>query len=73
MVDKGWTETVEVAESLGYLTEDVDLVWKGEFFLLVSLEVVPQTGVHLLQNQHGNKSESHSSNGDPKPEQFVDG
>ena len=51
-MDKGWTATVEVAQSLSYLTKDVDFVRKKEVFFDVVLQIVSKTCVHFLQDQH---------------------
>ena len=52
-MDKGWTATVEVAQSLSYLTKNVDFVGKNKVFFGVMLEIVSQAGVHFLEDQHG--------------------
>ena len=52
-MDKGWTATVEVAQSLSYLTKNVDFVWKSEVFFGAILQIVSQAGVHFLEDQHG--------------------
>ena len=62
-MDKGWTATVEVAQSLSYLTKDIDFVGKSEFFFSVALQMVSKTCVHFLQDQHGDtrpRQEVHS-------------
>ena len=52
-MDKGWTATVEVAQSLSYLTKNVDFVWKKEVLLGVALQIVSKACVHFLEDQHG--------------------
>ena len=60
---KGWTATVEVAQSLSYLTENVDFVGKNKAFFGVLLQIVPKACVHFLEDQHGDarpRQEVHS-------------
>ena len=52
-MDKGWTATVEVAQSLSYLTENVDFVGKNKVFFGVFLQIVSKACVHFLQDHHG--------------------
>ena len=52
-MDKGWTATVEVAQSLSYLTKNVDFVGKNKVFFGVFLQKMSQTGVHFFEDQHG--------------------
>ena len=53
-MDKGWTAAVEVAECLSHLSKDVNFSRKWNFFLLMFLQIAPQTDVHLLKNQYRN-------------------
>ena len=62
-MDKGWTATVEVAQSLSYLTKNIDFVGKNKVFFGVVLQIVSQAGVHFLEDQHGDarpRQEEHS-------------
>ena len=62
-MDKGWTATVEVAQSLSYLTKNIDFVGKNKVFFGVFLQKVSKTCVHFLQDQHGDttpRQEVHS-------------
>ena len=52
-MDKGWAATVEVAQSLSYLTKNVDFVGENNVFFGVTLQIVSQACVHLLKDQHG--------------------
>ena len=52
-MDKGRTATVEVAQSLSYLTKNVDFVRKNKVFFGVILQIVSQVCVNLLEYQHG--------------------
>ena len=52
-MDKGWTATVEVAQSLSYLTKNIDFVGKNKVFVGVFLQIASQGGVHFLEDQHG--------------------
>ena len=52
-MDKGGTATVEVAQSLSYLTKNVDFVGKNKVFFGVILQIVSQACVHFLEDQHG--------------------
>ena len=62
-MDKGWTATVEVAQSLSYLTKNIDFVGKNKVLFVVILQIASQGGVHFLQDQHGDarpRQEVHS-------------
>ena len=52
-MDKGWAATVEVAQSLSYLTKNIDFVGKNKVVSGVVLQIVSQAGVHFLEDQHG--------------------
>ena len=52
-MDKGWTATVEVAQSLSYLTKNVDFVGNNKVFFGLFLQKVSKACVHFLQDQHG--------------------
>ena len=41
-MDKGWTATVEVAQSLSYLTKNIDFVGKNKVFVGVFLQIASQ-------------------------------
>ena len=62
-MDKGWTVTVEVAQSLSYLTKNVDFVRKNKVFFGMILQIASQAGVHFLEDQDGDarpRQEVHS-------------
>ena len=58
-MDKGWTATVEVAQSLSYLTKNIDFVGKNEVFFGVTLQIVSKACVHFLEDQHGDTRTGH--------------
>ena len=71
-MDKGGTATVEVAQSLSYLTKNVDFVGKNKAFFGVTLQVMTQAGVHFLEDQHGDARTGHEVNSEELDDMRMD-